>query len=151
LKRNPGFAAVVVITLALGIGANSAVFSVINGLFLRSLPVPEPERLVAFSGTSTNFSWADYVALRDQAKSFASLSASYFFAANLNSTHPPQHVYGGLVSGNFLTTLGIQPVLGRGFLPNEDQISSPKFVVLLSYRFWRSQFGGDPEILGKTI
>ena len=105
------------------------------------------------SFSDTNFSWADYVAYRDQAKSFASLSASYVFpfTANLNSTRPPQHIYGGLVTGNFLTTLGIKPALGRGFLPDEDQISSPKPVVMLSYQFWRTRFGGDPEIVGKAI
>jgi predicted permease len=150
LKRNPGFTVVVVITLALGIGANSTVFSVLNALFLRALPVPEPERLVTFSGT--NFSWADYVTYRDRATSFASLSTSYLpFTANLNSTRPPQHIYGGLVTGNFLTTLGIKPALGRGFLPDEDQISSPKAVVILSYQLWRTRLGGDPEILGKAI
>jgi predicted permease len=151
LKRNPGFTVVVVITLALGIGVNSTVFSVLNGLFLRALPVPEPERLVTFS--DTNFSWGDYVTYRDQAKSFASLSTSYAFpfTANLNSTRPPQHIYGGLVTANFLTTLGIKPALGRGFLPDEDQISSPKAVVVLSYQFWRTRSGGDPEILGKAI
>ena len=151
LKRNPGFTVVVVITLALGIGANSTVFSVLNGLFLRALPVPEPERLVTFSGT--NFSWGDYITYRDQATSFASLSTSYGFpfTANLNSTRPPQHVYGGLVTGNFLTTLGIKPALGRGFLPDEDQTSSPKPVVMLSYELWRSRLGGDREILGKAI
>jgi len=151
LKRNPGFTAVVVITLALGIGANSAVFSVLNGLFLRALPVPAPERVVSFS--DTNFTWADYVAYRDQAKSFASLSADHAFpfTANLNSTHPPQHIYGTLVTGNFLTTLQVKPILGRGFLPDEDQLSSPKPVVILSYQFWRTRFGGDNEILGKTI
>jgi len=151
LKRNPGFTTVVVITLALGIGANSTVFSVLNGLFLRALPVPEPERVVSFS--DTNFSWADYVANRDQAKSFASLSASYAFpfTANLNSARPPQHIYGGLVTGNFLSTLQVKPILGRSFLPDEDQISSPKPVVILSYQFWRARFGGDSEILGKAI
>ena len=103
--------------------------------------------------SDTNFSWADYVTYRDQAKSFESLSTSYAFpfTANLNSTRPPQHIYGGLVSGNFLTTLGIKPGLGRGFLPDEDQISSPKPVVILSYQFWRRQFGGDPAMLGKAI
>ena len=151
LRKNPGFTAVIVITLALGIGANSAVFSVVNSLFLRALPVPERDRLVSFS--DTNFSWTDYLAYRDEAKSFESLSASYAFpfTANLNSTRPPQHIYGGLVTGNFLITLGIRPALGRGFLPDEDQISSPKAVVILSYRFWRSRFGGDPQILGKAI
>ena len=151
LKRNPGFTTVVVITLALGIGANSTVFSVLNGLFLRALPVPEPQRVVSFS--DTNFTWADYVAYRDQAKSFESLSTSHAFpfTANLNSTRPPQHIYGGFVTGNFLTTLQIKPALGRGFLPDEDQISSPKPVVILSYQFWRKRFGGDPEILGKSI
>ena len=93
------------------------------------------------------------MAFRDQAKSFESLSTSFGlpFTANLNSTRPPQHIYGGLVTGNFLTTLGIKPALGRGFLPDEDQISSPKPVVILSYELWRTRFGGDPEILGKAI
>ena len=150
LKRNPGFTVVVVITLALGIGANSTVFSVLNGFFLRALPVPEPERVVAFYA---NVSYPDYLAFRDQAKSFQSLSTSFGlpFTANLNSTRPPQHIYGGLVTGNFLATLGIKPALGRGFLPDEDQISSPKAVVMLSYELWRTRFGGDPEILGKAI
>jgi len=75
LRKNPGFTAVIVITLALGIGANSAVFSVVNSLFLRALPVPERDRLVSFS--DTNFSWTDYLAYRDEAKSFESLSTSY--------------------------------------------------------------------------
>jgi predicted permease len=151
LKRNPGFTVVVVITLALGIGANSTVFSVLNGFFLRALPVPEPERLVAFSNASLPY--PDYLAFRDQAKSFESLSTSFGlpFTANLNSTRPPQHIYGGLVTANFLTTLGIKPALGRGFLPDEDHISSPKPVVMLSYELWRTRFGGDPEILGKAI
>jgi predicted permease len=151
LKRNPGFTLVVVITLALGIGANSAVFSVLNGLFLRTLPVPEPERVVTFSDMS--YSWAAYLTYRDQAKSFESLSTSFGlpFTANLNSSHPPQHVYGDLVTGNFMRTLGVKPALGRGFLPDEDQIDSPKPVVIVSHKFWRSQFGGDPAILGKTI
>jgi predicted permease len=151
LKRNPGFTVVVVITLSLGIGANSAVFSILNGLFLRALPVPEPERVVAFAGGSLPYQ--DYLAFRDQAKSFESLSTSHIFpfAANLNSTRPPQHIYGGLVAGNFLTTLGIKPALGRGFLPDEDQFSSPKAVVILSYQLWRTRLGGDPGILGKAI
>jgi predicted permease len=150
-RRNPGFTTVVVITLALGIGANSAVLSIFNGLFLRALPVPEPERVVAFA--SGSFPYPDYLAFRDQAKSFESLSTSFGlpFTANLNSTRPPQHIYGGLVTGNFLTTFGIKPELGRGFLPDEDQISSPKPVVILSYGLWRTRFGGDPEILGKAI
>jgi predicted permease len=140
-----------VITLALGIGANTAVFSVLNGLFFRALPVPASEQLVAFSNAS--FSWADYMTYRDQAKSFQSLSTSYGipFTANLNSAHPPRHIYGGVITGNFLNTLGIKPVLGRGFLPDEDQISSPKPVVILSYELWRSRLRGDPTILGKTI
>jgi predicted permease len=150
LKRSPGFTAVAVVTLALGIGANSAVFSILNGLLLRALPVPEPERVVAFSAT---VSYPDYLALREQAKSFESLSTIFGppFTANLNSTRPPQHIYGGLVAANFLTTLGIRPALGRGFLPDEDQISSPKPVVILSYELWRTRFGGDSEILGKAI
>jgi predicted permease len=151
LRRNPGFTAVVVITLALGIGANSAVLSILNGLFLRALPIPEPERVVAFS--SGSFSYPDYLVFREQAKSFESLSTSFGlpFTANLNSTRPPQHIYGRCVTGNFLTTLGIKPALGRGFLTDEDQVSLPKAVVILSYDLWRTRFGGDPEILGKAI
>jgi predicted permease len=150
LKRNPGFTVVVVITLALGIGANSAVLSVLNGLFLRALPVPEPERVVVFYA---DVSYPDYLVFREQARSFESLSTSFGlpFAANLNSTQPPQHIYGGLVTGNFLATLGIKPALGRGFLPDEDQISSPRPVIILSYQLWRARFGGDPKILGKAI
>ena len=151
LKRNPGFTAVVVVILALGIGANSAVFSVMNGLFLRGLPVPEPERVMSFSGA--NFSWADYVTYRDETRSFERLSSSYAFpfTASLSSIQPPQHIYGGLVTGDFITTLGIKLPLGRGFFPDEDQIGSPKSVVILSHQLWRSRYGGDPTILGRAI
>ena len=151
VRRNAGLTGAVVITLALGIGANSAVFSIVNGLFLRALPIPEPERVVAFA--SGSFSYPDYLAFRDQAKSFESLSTSFGlpFTANLNSTLPPQHIYGRCATGNFLATLGIKPALGRGFLPDEDQVSSPKAVVMLSYQLWRKAFGGDPAILGKAI
>jgi len=151
LKRNPGFTIVVVITLALGIGANTAVLSVLNGLFLRALPIPEPEWVVAFEGDSLPYPY--YLAFRDQAKSFESLSTNFGlpFAANLNSTLPPQHIYGVFVTGNFLTTLGVKPALGRGFLPDEDQDSSPRPVVILSYELWRTRLGGEREILGKAI
>ncbi len=151
LKRSPGFTAVVVITLALGIGANSAVFSIVNGLLLRGLSIPEPQRLVAFSNGI--FTYQNYLAFRDEAKSFESVSTTYGmpFAVNLNSTQPPQRIYGWCVTGNFLTTLGVKPALGRGFLPDEDQISSLKEVVILSYELWRTRFGGDPAILGKAI
>ena len=151
LKRNPGFTMVMVLTLALGIGANSTVFSVLNGLFLRELPVPDAARVVALSGT--NFSWPHYLVYRDQAKSFESLSTHYLFpfSANLNSTHPPAHIYGMFVTANFMTTLKIKPPLGRGFLPDEDQIAAPKPVVMLSYALWRSRFGGNRDVLGKAI
>lgn len=151
LRKNPGVTVVAVITLALGIGANSTVFSVINGLFLRRLPVSEPERLVAI--TSAQFSYTDYADLRDQLHTFEGLAASYTFplASNLNSTSPPDHVFGGLVTGNFFTVLGVRPVRGRVLVTGDDDLAAPLQVVMLSYRLWQRRFGGDPQIVGRTI
>jgi predicted permease len=150
MARNPGFTAIAVLTLALGIGANSVIFCILNALLLRSLPVPEPERVVRISASG---SYLDYVDFRDQARSFEGLAADYEIpvVANLSSGHPPDRVFGVLVTGNFFSLLGVKPVLGRGFAPDEDQVSSPKPVVILSYGLWRRRFNGDPEIVGKAV
>ena len=151
LRRSPGFAAVAVLTLALGIGANTAIFSILNALLLRELPVPEPERVVRFS--SGSFSYPDYVDFRDQSSAFEGLCGDYEIPvmANLSSSHAPERVMGTLVTGNFFSTLGVKLALGRGFLPGDDRLSDAKSVVILSHRFWRRRFGADQGIVGKTL
>ena len=151
LRNSPGFTTVAVVTLALGIGANSVVFSVLNALFIRELAIPESGRVVTI--TPASFSYPDYESYRDQATIFESLAASFQFpvSSNVNSTRPPDHVYGLLVTGNFFTTLGIKPAIGRFFLPEEDRLLGPTPVVVLSYGLWQRRFAGDPGIAGRTI
>jgi predicted permease len=151
LRKLPGFTIVAVVTLALGIGANSVVFSALNALFLRELAVPKAERLVTIAPAA--FSYPDYLTYRDQATVFESLAASFQFPAssNLNSSHPPEHLFGVLVTGNLFTTLGVRPIIGRAFLPEEDTLAAPKPVVVLSYGLWQRRFSGDPGVAGRTI
>jgi predicted permease len=151
LRKSPGFTAAAVLTLALGIGANTATFSILNTLLLRELPVPHPERVVRFS--SGSFSYPDYVDFRNQISSFEGLCADYELPvmANLNSSRPPERVMGTLVTGNFFSTLGVKLALGRGFLPEDDQLSDPKAVVILSHNLWRRRLGADSDIVGKTL
>jgi hypothetical protein len=150
LRRNPGFTLVAILTLALGLGANTAVFSVLNSILLRELPVQEPERVVSLS--SSVFSYPDYLDFRDQNKAFEGLCAYLELPpmANLGSSRPPERVMGQLVTGNFFSVLGIKPMLGRGFLPTEDQLANPTAAVMLSADFWR-RLGAEPGIVGKTV
>jgi len=164
LARSPGFALVAIISLALGIGANSAMFSLANGLLLRPMPVPDPGNLMVvqsqMKGESLGgvfqyspMSYPDFVDLRDRNKSFAGLAASDFspfgFAVDKKAT--PQMKFGVLASGNFFDVMGVHPILGRGFRPAEDQVQGRDAVVVLGYQLWKSEFGGNPDIDGRTI
>ncbi len=160
IRARPGFSAVVVGTLALAIGANAAIFSVVNGVLLRALPFHDPDRLVLVRGAPTDgdsakvggsTSYPDYADLRDAAKAFQSIA--------ILGTRSPVHTSGKLeparlssavVSANFFSTLGVAPLLGRGFLAEEDTPGGPK-VAVLAHELWQSRFGGDPRILGTSI
>ncbi len=155
LARQPGFTLVAVLTLALGIGANTALFSIVNGVLLRPLPYPEPERLVWFHETQpalsqAPFSAADFLDYRIQNQSFENIAAGRPLNYNLTGAGQPERVRGAVVTSNFFSLLGVAPGLGRAFLAEEGRAGTPR-VAVLRYGFWQSRFGGDPALLGKTI
>jgi predicted permease len=156
LRANPGFTLVAVLTLALGIGANTTIFSVVNGVLLQPLPYHAPERLFQLfesrNGGRGNVSPPDYVDWRDQSDVFdglATLNASSSFAVS-SGTGPAEQVNGAQVTANFFSVLGVAPFLGRDLLPTEDAMGQNR-VALLGYGIWRRRFGGDPNIIGRSI
>lgn len=159
LLKAPGFTLVSICSLAIGIGATSAMFSFADALILRPLPVPEPTRIVAVTTASTEafsntaLSYPDYRDYRDSSRSFdgliaASLSA---FGTKPDAAALPKITYGMYVSGNFFRVLAVQPALGRGFLESEDQAVGRDAVVVLGHDYWVSQFNANPTIVGSTI
>ena len=156
LRKAPGFSAVAIVTLALGIGANTAMFSVINAVLLRPLPFPDPDRLVAVSETdlrrgpnirSTSASWPNFFDWRSRAHGLESLSAYRDAGFTLTAANRSLHLDGAVVSSEFFSTLGIQPVLGRSFRLEEERAGSD--VAVISDQLWRSQFDGDPAAVGR--
>jgi putative ABC transport system permease protein len=161
LAKQPLFTAIVVLTFALGIGANTAVFSVLDAVVLRPLPFHEPQNLVAIGEYDllskagpetevTTISYPDYVDLRDQNQVFESIAVyTNYGASTLTDGNEAIHVQGEAVSANLFSLLGVQPMLGRGFLPNEDNPGN--HVVILSHELWQRRFGGDRGIIGKAV
>ncbi len=157
LWKNPGFTLIAVITLALGIGANTAIFSVVNTVLLRPLGYREPHRLVKIWSLNTknpsapiNISYPNFVDWRDQNQSFEGMAAHFPRDYNLTGAGEPVRLRGVRATSNLLTVLGISPVLGRGFLPDEDRPGG-KSVAMLSYGLWQRRFGGDPQVIGKNV
>jgi putative ABC transport system permease protein len=160
LRKNPGFAAVAVITLALGIGANTAIFSVVNGVLLRPLQFSDPERLVrvwhvppakSFPGmTRFTVSPANYLDWEKQNHVFERMAIYTYRAFTLSSGEKPQRVDACAVSPEFFSTLAVQPLLGRTLLPEEDQTGRSN-VVVLSYRFWQQYFGSNRDIVNHDV
>ncbi len=156
LGKSPGFTAVVVLTLALGIGANTSIFSVVNAVLLQPLPFPQPNRIVSVYGadlrigqTGRPLSYPDFVDLRTQNKSLDSLAAYDGGTATLTGAGDPMHLELCGVSADMFSVLRTKPLLGRVFVSTEDQPGNR--VVLLSHRLWKSRFGGDPGVVGKQI
>ncbi len=161
LRRDPGFTAIAILILALGIGANIAVFSVVNTILLRSLPFHDPQQLVWITGlpgrgglSSQTYSTDAYKAFVSQQRSYQDVTGYFAFSTSDNTRllgrGEPLLLSGVLVNGNFFQTLGVQPILGRLFRPEECQKNAPP-VTLLSYPFWKRQFGADPDIVGKAV
>jgi len=152
LRRNPGFAAAAILTLALGIGANTTVFSWINSTLLNPIPgANDPASLVALArGRAGSFSYPDYLDLRKRTQSFSGLAAAQLCPVGITGRERPERVWGMLVSDNYFDVLGVKPVLGRGFLPSENVEGADPFVVI-SYRLWQERFSGSPGVLGKTL
>ncbi|MGA2902806.1 MAG: ABC transporter permease [Candidatus Korobacteraceae bacterium] len=159
LRRNPGFTAVAIITLALAIGANTAIFSVVYPVLLRPLPFRDAERLVTIGESrhqvvccAYNASYPDFLDWRRTAKGFRSLAGYAPDAFTITGDGEPKTMFCAMVTTNFFSTLGVSPVLGRDFATGEDlpEGSGPT-VALLSYRFWHSDFSGDPKIVGRVL
>ncbi|HJP93181.1 MAG TPA: ABC transporter permease [Pyrinomonadaceae bacterium] len=157
LLKRPGFTLIAVVTLALGIGANTAIFSAINALLLKPLPFPELDRVVAIwdkmpsRGVVHNeVAMANYLDWQQQNKSFEQLAIYRWWSANLTGIDTPERVQGFLVSPNFLDAIGIKPIMGRNFYPEENQ-PGKNAVAILTYGLWQRRFGGDPNIVNKTI
>ena len=158
LGRSPGFTVVVILTLALGIGANTAIFSMVNAVLLKSLPVQKPGELVVLkysdpqSGQlNEDFSYPMYQAIRDKNKSFSGVLARSGVDLNVGYGGQSEQVYGELVSGNYFTTLGVQPWLGRVFSDDDDRVPGGHPVAVLSFGYWQGRFGSDPLIVGKQL
>jgi putative ABC transport system permease protein len=154
------FATIAIITLAIGIGANTAIFSVIYGVLLRPLPFHEPDRLVqiwhtppqtSFPGVKTfSVSYANYADWKKQSQTFEQMAISSFTAFNLTGTGEPEVLRGRQVSPDFFSLLQVSPMLGRTFAPDEDQ-SGRDHVIILSNAMWKSRFGSDRGLVGRTI
>ncbi|PWU12428.1 MAG: hypothetical protein C5B51_00610 [Terriglobia bacterium] len=160
LPKSPGFTLVSICSLALGIGATSAQFSIADALLLRPLPVAEPNGIVAVTtatsaafGANTAISYPDFRDFRDGNRTFAGLIAAGFtsFGYTRDATQLPRITFGMFVSGDFFRVLGVQPALGRGFLPSEDQAVGRDPVVVLGHDFWESQFAGNSSAVGSKI
>jgi putative ABC transport system permease protein len=153
IVKRPSFAAMVLATLALGIGASTAIFSITNAILLRPLPYVHADRLVYVSetnkGVRASFGYPNYVDYRDRAQSFDGLACHSGTSFTVLG-ESPQRVDGRLVCWNFFNILGVQPQLGRLFTSADDQPGAPA-VALISERLWRQQFGGDPSIIGRTL
>ena len=147
LRHNPGFTTVAVLTLALGIGANTAIFSVVNGVLIEQLPFAQPDRLVS---VTDSYPQGALVAMRANLRSME--VAAYLDGQELNLTGlgDPVRLYGTAVSANFFSLLGEQPELGRVFLAGEDQ-PGKDLVVILSHALWQQKFGGDPNVIGRWV
>jgi len=165
LKKSPGFAAVAVLTLALGIGANTAIFSVMRQVLLARLPVPHPEQLVLLYSPgprdghvssdegdgSESFSYPMYVNLRDQNAAFSGLAAKADFPISLDFHGSTERASSELVSGNYFSVLRVHPAMGRLIEPDDAPAPGSSPVVVLSYPYWQKRFGGDPTVLNQTI
>jgi putative ABC transport system permease protein len=155
LRRNPGFTFIAVLTLALGIGANSAIFSVVNAVLLRPLPYRDPGRLVLINYyraiTLNDFALAaEFFEWRDRAKSFEQIAACRFDTADMTGSGEPERLNAGFASADLFATLGAAPALGRTFTLAEDTMGGAQ-AVILSDKLWRRRFGGDPQVIGRTL
>ncbi|HVF42935.1 MAG TPA: ABC transporter permease, partial [Pyrinomonadaceae bacterium] len=157
LRKHPGFTAVAVVALALGIGANTAIFSVVNTVLLRPLPYKDPDRLVMVWEDATKSGYprdtpsaANYIDWRDQNKVFEGMAALADQSFNLTGLGDPERLEGKRASASLFRLLGVEPLLGRGFLPEDDQPGGRR-VAVLSHGLWQRRFGADPKVVGRSL
>jgi putative ABC transport system permease protein len=155
LWKKPGFTAVAIVTLSLGIGANTAIFSVVNGVLLRPLPYPQSDRLVMLSvsdngGVLGNTGYATFADWRERSRSFERMAAVRSWGGTLTGQGEPEVVGGLRVSADYFQLLGVSPALGRGFRAEEDRPDT-RFVIVLGHALWRRRFNSDPHVVGKPV
>lgn len=158
LNKSPGFTLISVLVLGIGVGANVAIFSFADALFLRPLPVHDPDQIVtlhtggAKGQISSSFSYPDYALFRDHSRSFSSLAAGYLTAPlNVVADGDSKEVQGAVVSANYFSLLEVRPMLGRLFLPEEDAVPDRDAVAVISAQLWKTRFSANPSTLGREI
>ncbi len=158
LLKSPGFSAVVIFSLALGIGATTAIYSIVNAYLLRPMPVDHPEKLLAIyvsvphgGANVEGFSLPQWKDFRAAETGLSDIMGSTGVPLSMTDGDKPELIWGELATGNYFSGLGVHPVIGRGFLPDEDEKPDEKPVCVLNYNFWQRRFHGDPEIAGKVI
>ena len=157
IAKAPGYAAIAVLTLALGIGANTTIFSWINSTLLNPIPgLASPNEVVALSlGRGTDnpfpFTYPDFESMRDGQQSFVGITAANIAPMSLTGKGKPERVWGMVASANYFDLLGVRPILGRGFLPEEDTKPGGAPVAVISYRLWQTHFGANPDVVGQTL
>lgn len=157
LAKNPGFAVIGIVTLALGMAVNTTIFSIVNGFLLRPLPVPHPEQITVFAlnqasvaGTHS-FSYPTYEDLRDRTDSFSDVFAYHITLVAVSVDHKSDHCLISRVSSNYFSALGVKPAYGRLILPSEGHTPGADPVLVLGYSYWRRRFAGDPKIVGQKV
>ncbi|HEY7402833.1 MAG TPA: ABC transporter permease [Candidatus Angelobacter sp.] len=158
MRKNPGTTFLAVLMLAVGIGATSAIFSVFYSVLLQPLPFAEPSRLVGLWESRVGNQWdratfteANFWDVQARNRTFAGIACYHDLTANLTGSGEPEQIKGGAISAGFFRVLGINPVVGRDFLPGEDQAGHDNNVLLLRNKFWKTHFNGDPQAVGKTV
>ncbi len=157
LSKSPGFATIAILTLALGIGANTTIFSWINSTLLNPVPgLTRPSEVVSLTLSKPGdnpfpFTYPDLEAMRDGQQSFTGIAACSFAQMSLKGRSKPERVSGMVASANYFAVLGVRPIVGRGFLPEEDKKPGGAPVAVVSYRFWQTHFAANPNIVGQTI
>jgi putative ABC transport system permease protein len=156
LLKRPGFTSIAVVTLALGIGANTAIFSLVRGVLLRPLPFSESDRLIGIreskvgEGHNNPMAWRSFAEFRDKAQTLESIAAYFNWNPDIELANGTVSVQGAAVSHSYFKVLGMQPMLGRDFMPEEDKVGAPR-TVLLGHDLWQQLYGGDREIVGKSL
>jgi predicted permease len=155
IAKSPGFTTAAVLTLALGIGANTAIFSVVNAVLLRPLPYPQPEQIVSVYDVQPNYgnapmSYPEFADWRDKSQVFQTLAAQYSANFTLTNLSEPEQLRVLRISASYLDLIGARPILGRNFRPEEEPFSAPR-VAMITYSFWKSHLGGEPSVLDRKL
>ena len=155
LAKSPAFTAVAVLTLALAIGANTALFSVVNGVLLNPLPYPQPDRLVTLHESKPNFntgsiSYPNFLDWQKENHTLSSMAVARPYSFSLTNLGEAEQIQGDFVTSDFFSILGVKPVMGRTFLAADDQIGAPP-VAMISAGFWKRKLSGAPDVIGKNL